>query len=508
MMAGSTVLLTGAGCFGREADPALHIHRATGNKLWGAMGDRPVRPVGGPFKDYSNAVAAVLDPVTELVDVGVAAVSMGYRPAPGFSAAPLGFADLGSILFYANGVTARREEKTPPLLLRAAPSAGALYASELYVIARNVSELDAGVYYYDVRDHTLARTGDVPTDEFLSDALDLGPGALHAPAYVAISNVFDRYEWKYANRGYRYALVDTGHIGENLRLSATVLHVRERPVSRFIDDRLNAALAIDGKRESVCALHALGHTEDETPGWIVGDGLVEKGEARGLFGGWKGRATRRFHAATKLHRGEQTVDAPPPASSVTVRQDEQVIELPRAAPASFASLGQAIKRRRSPLGFAQSPIEQAQLATLFLTMRDRITADVTPYVIVNEVEGLARGLYRYEAAKNRLTLIEARDLRDAFAEACLGQDKARSASVGVLMVGALGRAMERDGRRAYRDVLITAGELGQLVYLAAESLGLGARNLAAFRDDPLNALLGLDGEQIAVVHLTMFGHSA
>ena len=56
--------------------------------------------------------------------------------------------------------------------------------------------------------------------------------------------------------------------------------------------------------------------------------------------------------------------------------------------------------------------------------------------------------------------------------------------------------------------MIESGEIGQRIYLAAESLALAARNLAAFRDDALNALLGLNGQDLAVVHLTMLGYGA
>ena len=182
LVAGTTVLLTGAGCFGREADTALHIHHATSNRRWGALGDRPIRPLGGPFKDYSAATTFKLDPVGGLGEISVASAAGTYEPAAAFSTEPLAFGDLGSILFHANGVTARREDKSPPLLLRAAPSAGALYASELYVIALNVTELGDGVYYYDVREHALVAVAQAPPVAALSAALDLETAASHAPA--------------------------------------------------------------------------------------------------------------------------------------------------------------------------------------------------------------------------------------------------------------------------------------------------------------------------------------
>ena len=72
-------------------------------------------------------------------------------------------------------------------------------------------------------------------------------------------------------------------------------------------------------------------------------------------------------------------------------------------------------------------------------------------------------------------------------------------------LGRIAGAVARGGERSYRDLLVEAGAIGQRIYLAAEAAGLAARNLAAFRDDRLNGLLGLDGRREAVIHLTMFG---
>ena len=59
--------------------------------------------------------------------------------------------------------------------------------------------------------------------------------------------------------------------------------------------------------------------------------------------------------------------------------------------------------------------------------------------------------------------------------------------------------------RRYRDMLVESGAIGKRIYLAAESADLSARNLAAFRDDELNRLLGLDGQRESAIHLTMLG---
>jgi nitroreductase len=100
------------------------------------------------------------------------------------------------------------------------------------------------------------------------------------------------------------------------------------------------------------------------------------------------------------------------------------------------------------------------------------------------------------------------DFTVALRRVCLGLSSASDAAVGFVMVGGFRPAAAAHGERAYRDLLIEAGEIGERVYLAAEAVGLSARNLAAFIDEDLNSLLGLDGADVAVVHLTMLGHGA
>jgi len=127
------------------------------------------------------------------------------------------------------------------------------------------------------------------------------------------------------------------------------------------------------------------------------------------------------------------------------------------------------------------------------------------YVAAHRVRDLAPGLYRYRAEAHALELRRQGALGDRMVRACAGQEKAGAAAVGLLMLAQLGEDGARGCDRSYRDALIEAGAIGQRLYLAAEALGLTARNLAAFVDEDLNRLLGLDDRSEATVHLTMLG---
>ena len=81
--------------------------------------------------------------------------------------------------------------------------------------------------------------------------------------------------------------------------------------------------------------------------------------------------------------------------------------------------------------------------------------------------------------------------------ACLGQEKAGAADAGFVMVARLAESAARSGDRSYRDLLLESGAIGQRIYLAAEAVGLVARNLAAYMDDRFNRLLSVLERRLA-----------
>ena len=115
-------------------------------------------------------------------------------------------------------------------------------------------------------------------------------------------------------------------------------------------------------------------------------------------------------------------------------------------------------------------------------------------------------MYRYQPASHQLVAVRKGGLRKEMYGACLKQTMAGIAAIGFVMAARLDTARSSLGDRRYRDLLIESGAIGQRIYLSAEAVGLAARNLAAYRDDRFNELLGLDGRGLAALHLTMMGH--
>jgi SagB-type dehydrogenase family enzyme len=514
--------------FARAQEKARAIHEATRNTLRGAVGvhlrqlfdGRPA--VEKPYPGVARTPLPAATATSALPARSLAAVVRDYRPASGFDGEKLPFATLARLLEAANGVTGRGPGGTA---LRAAPSAGALYAGEIYVACERVQDLVPGLYYYSPLTRALARLREGPQLAELVAALEEPGRGQAAAAAVVLTNVFARYRWRYANRGYRYALIDSGHIGENLRLATTSAGLAEWGPLRFHDDRLNALLEINGVDEAVCAVHLLGSgaSSQVAPVAPKGRRLVEAAEAGRALPVAADDAPERYHAWTKLVPPPDSPRATDPAEASAPPLPSAPERTPDPTAASGISLPsridpgmpveQVIRRRRSARVFQQAPISAADLGYVLdaahghAPLRRSASIEILVFVhrIAQDGTDVAPGLYRAPPGARALELVRRGDFSARLALACLGQEKAETAAAGIAMVGDLEAAARRGGDRSYRDLCLEAGAIGQRVYLAAGSVGLAARNLAAFVDERLNELAEVDSRRRAVLHLTMLG---
>jgi SagB-type dehydrogenase family enzyme len=128
------------------------------------------------------------------------------------------------------------------------------------------------------------------------------------------------------------------------------------------------------------------------------------------------------------------------------------------------------------------------------------------YLLVNRVEGLTPGLYRYMAIENSLIDLHAAPaLAKEVARACLDQPQITDCAATFIWVAAVERMFWRYVERGYRYLHLDAGHVCQNLALGAEQINAGICPIAAFDDEILNALLGLDGEDLFVVYLASLG---
>ncbi len=117
------------------------------------------------------------------------------------------------------------------------------------------------------------------------------------------------------------------------------------------------------------------------------------------------------------------------------------------------------------------------------------------YVVVELVEGLEPGIYRYDPFAHVLHGLVSGNFMKPLAEACLYQEWISGAQFAVVLTSVVGRMTSKYGDRGFRYIYIEAGHVGQSIYIVCEALGLGTCAVGAFFDDELARLLGVDGEK-------------
>lgn len=171
-------------------------------------------------------------------EVSVEAALQARRSVRDYTPEPVTLAEVGQLLWAAQGITETREG------LRTAPSAGALYPLEVFLVAGNVTGLPDGVYRYLPREHRLTRTlgGDrrgrlaeiALRQKFLRDSAGV----------LVFTSVPVRTTAKYGQRGYRYIAMEAGHAAQNVYLQAVSLGLGTVVVGAFHDDDVQEALEI------------------------------------------------------------------------------------------------------------------------------------------------------------------------------------------------------------------------------------------------------------------------
>jgi len=167
--------------------------------------------------------------------VSVEEALLDRRSVRQYSDDSLSLEEASQLLWAAQGVTADWGGRT-------APSAGALYPLELYLVAVRIEGLDAGVYRYVPNGHELVvvRRGNV-SRELTGAALDQG-SVRAAAAVLVFTAVYERTTVKYSERGIRYVHMEAGHAAQNVLLQCSGLGLGCVVVGAFDDDALRDVL--------------------------------------------------------------------------------------------------------------------------------------------------------------------------------------------------------------------------------------------------------------------------
>ncbi|QDR83116.1 SagB/ThcOx family dehydrogenase [Sporomusa termitida] len=224
---------------------------------------------------------------------------------------------------------------------------------------------------------------------------------------------------------------------------------------------------------------------------------------------------------------DQARGLPQPPVEMDIGNPGLVIDLPdHGAWQADISLTQAILQRTSVRTYAAKALSLTELSYLLwctqgvksiephlVTFRTVPSAGARhafeTYLLVNQVDGLEPGLYRFLAVDHQLAKVEVTgSAADIITEACLRQKFVKASAVTFIWTAAAYRMTYRYGQRGYRYLHLDAGHVCQNLYLAAAAVDCGVCAIAAFDDDKLNAALAIDGDNQFAVYVATVGKKA
>jgi SagB-type dehydrogenase family enzyme len=132
------------------------------------------------------------------------------------------------------------------------PSGGGLYPIEIYVYVNNVQKLDNGIYYYNPKRHSLSEIENINLIEKLESEMPTLENEIKKSSFIVflVSNM-NKMSFKYMERSYRFALLECGHLAQNILLLTNSYNLKSFPAGAFIDDKVNNFLNLDTSHSNI-----------------------------------------------------------------------------------------------------------------------------------------------------------------------------------------------------------------------------------------------------------------
>ena len=200
------------------------------------------------------------------------------------------------------------------------------------------------------------------------------------------------------------------------------------------------------------------------------------------------------------------------------------IPLPTVWRLTEARIQPLLQQRRSIRKFSDQPLPLADLAFM-LWAAQGVTGKagdylfrtapsagalypVETYCAIERVEGVPPGLYHFQVEHFQLELVREGSCGDDIAMACLNQQFMRRAAVNFIWTAMLRRNFQKYGNRGLRYILLDAGHICGNLLLAASAIGGGGCPVAAFFDEEVDEIVGIDGEEETALYLASVGFKA
>ncbi len=422
---------------------------------------------------------------------------------------------LSLILRLAYTLTAKARSAGGDYYFRSVASAGALYPTELYIATHSARGLDDGLYHFAIHRHCLYRIREQDiTPHVVRFTQTPNKRVPHLTFFLTA--IFFRSAWKYRDRSYRYHLLDTGHLVENLVLALKALKLPFDLCYEFDDGSINQLLGLDETKEVCLAVvHVLGtDTMADAPVEEIGELPKEMGSASQVAAKEMDYpAVWEFHQASASLIPEAGPEREMHHEMGVVPETWTRAPLPSAWP-EIMNYSEALYKRRSRRNFVKEPLNRDHVGALI----DSICAEDSAYLtesaeyrrtvalgfLAGDVEGMEPGFYLLDTTEASLGLVTPGNFMESMAHICLDQQWLANAASHFLFLTNL-ELMDRTwGARGYRYAMLSAGRMGQRLYMAATAMGMGCCGIGALYDGEAAELLGLN-EASRLLYLVAVG---
>jgi SagB-type dehydrogenase family enzyme len=430
---------------------------------------------------------------------------------------------LAAVLLMTAGI--RDSENNTRQIKRWAATAGNLGSVEIYVAVRNIEGLEPGLYFYQSREHTLARferrNQGLPIKEFISRVLG-EPGSELPDAVLIFTGAHHRLARKYGIFGYRLLNLDAGAALSQMHLVARNLDIYTETVCRWADDLIEEQLHLEPWQEQCTAVAALSHSplllnrldapipdDGETSSVTTPEGFRDapsQAVAQMLF-----RESRTKES--EIFRRPRVV----PAELLnTIKTERTVLALP--SPLIGGRLvSDILARRHSTRHYGPEPVSFDQLGTmLHCTFQQDMTdwpeehtasLPLTFIVLAWRVEGLEPGVYEYSFPGHGLIRIAPAPSPEQAVE-LFPQSEFCVAPLVIWIFGNLAGSNERHGAFGHRELLLRAGAAAHRLWMAALGMGLAGCLAAGVVPGTARRQFGFDGFRQASLLSFVTGYGA
>jgi len=404
-------------------------------------------------------------------------------------------ASLSKVLFLSYGVTRAETSGKISFFSRTVPSAGGLYPCHIYLIVRHMEGFETGVYYCDMRQESLILIQRGSFSEGDDKTLDIS---------FVITGSFFNSAWKYRERAFRYLLLDSGHLIENLFLALKAEGLCSRADYAFDDDKISALLSLDNEKEvPLACIHSGG--KERKPGKRFEGGLNLSGPCS------KEIKKERQEISYPILNHIYELGKPGFKNGSVDPESVNVLTLESEGPISFLNFEmvkapldyeKAVFSRRSKRNFITEFLDRKKASVLMEAaaglhpeighLSTRARTFLILGVSLQNVEGFDDGFYLFSEGTSSLHMIRNGRFHGPLSRVCLDQQWISNASLNFLFMANLSGLEKAFGPRGYRLILMEAGRIAQRIYLAATGLGLGCCGVGALYDEEAQALFDLN----------------